>query len=230
MKTQNNKLTLSIAILAIAFFSSCGAKKSADQTDNSSIVASTPLDSLATCNVSNSASMSFNQANVIDASSGQLNADWIKIKFSFLSADVTQAGYSVKFFKWRVIGNTAQLDSVPLDFSSYTLSNGKTSSEPMTAVFATQIGQQSGFYIHLNDDVQNPYQVLKVVVYKSDGSIAAESDSLIPQFLASPIAYKTNVDGSPRAENLQKLHPLYSTDVTSWTQVQLKQNFDKYCF
>lgn len=223
-------LTIAVSILAIVFLTSCGAKKSADAIDNSSLVVGVAPQSLANCNQSVSTNLAFNLANVVEASTGQINPDWIKLKFSFLSTDVTQTGYYIRFFKWRVIGTTAQLDANPLEFSAFKLSNGQTASETMTTVFSSQVSQQFGFYIRLNDDAQYPYQVLKVVVYKTDGTVLTQSDVLIPQFLTSPIEYKFNSDGSARAENLQKLHPLYSTDVTGWSATQLKQNFDQHCF
>lgn len=223
-------LTIAVSILAVAFLTSCGAKKSADAIDNSSLVVGVAPQNLANCNQSVSTNLALNLANVVEASNGQINPDWIKLKFSFLSADVTQTGYYIRFFKWRVLGSSAQLDSNPLEFSAFKLSNGQTASETMNSVFSTQVSQQFGFYLRLNDDAQYPYQVLKVVVYKTDGTVLTQSDVLIPQFLTSPIEYKLNSDGSPRAENLQKLHPLYATDTTGWTAPQLKQSFDQHCF
>ncbi len=223
-------LTFTLSVLAMTLLTSCGAKKSNEANDSSTRIDINSQAALANCNRSTSANLSFNLANVVDSSSGQVNPDWIKIKFNFLSADTTQTGYSLKFFKWRVVGGSAQLDTNPLTFSPYTISSGQVSSETMTSVYTTQIAQQVGFYIRLNDDAQYPYQVLKVVAYKTDGTVAAQSDILIPQFSASPVAYKLNADGTARVENLQKLHPLYTTDVSAWTQAQLKQNFDQYCF
>ena len=229
MKKQYT-LTFTLAVIALTFLTSCGAKKSNELNDGSNKIdiASQPI--LASCNRATNESLSFNLANVIEASTGHVNPDWIKIKFNFLSTDTTQTGYNIKFFKWRIIGTSAQLDPNPLTFNPYTLSNGQASTETMTGVFTNQINQQNGFYIRLNDDAQYPYQVLKVVVYKTDGTIAASSDILIPQFSASPIVYKVNADGSVRADNLQKLHPLNTTDISAWTPAQLKQNFDQYCF
>lgn len=233
MKNQHNlnsKVLIAISVLSLSLLTACGAKKSSDQLESASRIDITSNPSLASCNRLTNSNMSFSIANVVDTASGAVNPDWIKIKFSFLSTDMTQTGYFVKFYKWRIMGSTAQLDSTPMDFNSYLLSNGQTNSETMNAVFTTQINQQNGLYIRLNDDAQYPYQVLKVVIYKTDGTVAAQSDVLIPQFLASPIAYKTNSDGTVRADNLQKLHPLYSTDTTAWSQTQLKQYFDQYCF
>lgn len=223
-------LTIALSLIAIAFLTSCGAKKSGEVTDNSSVITNAAGLSLASCNHSLSSNLGLRLANVLEATTAQINPDWIKLKFYFLSPDVTQAGYHIKFFKWRVIGTTPQLDPTPLEFSAYALSNGTTASDPMTGVLASQLNQQHGFYIRLNDDAQYPYQVLKVVVYKTDGTVFTQSDVLIPQFLTSPVEYKVNADNSPRAENLQKLHPLFSTDVTNWTAAQYKQNFDQHCF
>ena len=223
-------LTIAVSIIAVAFLTSCGAKKSADAIDSSSQVLGVAAEKLANCNRSVSANLGLNIATVLEASTGKINQDWIKLKFSFLSTDVTQTGYSIRFFKWRIVGSSAQLDASPLEFSAYKLSNGQTASETMNSIFASQVNQQFGFYIRLNDDAQYPYQVLKVVVYKTDGSVLTQSDMLIPQFLSSPIEYRLNLDGSVRADNLQKLHPLYTTDVSNWSPAQFKQNFDQHCF
>ena len=169
-------------------------------------------------------------ATIIESTTGQVNMDWIKLKFNYLAADLTQTKNIIKFFKWRIINNSAQLDPNPLAFTAYSLSTQNSNSESLYALYADQVNKLIGFNIRLNDDPQNPYQVLKIVVYKSDGSILNQSDVLIPQFLANPNDYKNNLDGSPRAENLRKLHPLHLVDVSNWTQIQFINNFDKYCF
>lgn len=233
MKKQQY-LILVLSIIAVAFLTSCGTNKSNVFTASSDNVNMSAQQSLATCNQSTSTKLSFNLASVVEATSGQINSDWIKLKFNFLSSDVTKTGYSIRFFKWRVIGSTVQLDPSPLNFNSYLLSNspstGQTNLETSSSVGTTQITHQRGFYIRLNDDPQYPYQVLKVVVYKTDGGILTQSDILIPQFLADPRVYKTNPDGSVRAQNLQKLHPLSETDIGSWAQTQFKHHFTQYCF
>ena len=223
-------LTLTLAVLAVSLLTSCGISKSNQLDASSNSITINPVQTLASCNQSTSDNFYFNVANTIDSVSKQINPDWIKIKFSFISADITKTGYIFKFYKWRVLGSSTQLDTNPLTFAGYALSNGQTTSEMTTQILATQITQQTGFYIRLNDDASNPYQVLKVVAYNADGAVAAQSDVLIPQFAASPIDYKINFDGSVRAESLQKLHPLFSTDTASWSQAQLKQNFDQHCF
>lgn len=230
MKAQQVILTITLSLIAVTFLTSCGTQKSTTETvTGSNALTIDSQKQLASCNRSVSTNLTFNLATVLDANS-QINPDWIKTKFSFLSADITKTGYTLKFFKWRIVGSNAQLDSNPLEFAAYLIANGQTASETMTSVYTTQINSQYGFYIRLNDDAQYPYQVLKAVVYKTDGTIATQSDILIPQFSASPIDYKTNADGTVRAENLQKLHPLYGTDVTGLTTAQMKQATDQHCF
>jgi|GEM_PF-6142834 len=229
MKTQQI-LTLTLSVLAICLLTSCGTSKSTTTAEGASKIDISSELAMATCNRSISANLSFNLASISESTTGQINPDWIKIKFDFLSVDVTKSGYHLKFYKWRVIGGSAQLDPEPLTFSTYQLSTNGLSNEMLTGIYTAQINKQSGYYIRLNDDANYPYQVLKVVAYKTDGTVAAQSDVLIPQFSASPTAYKINSDLSARAQNLQKMHPLYATDTTGWTQTQFKQNFDKYCF
>lgn len=229
MKKQQ-VLTLTLSLIALFFLTSCGPTKSNQALENSSLATLPPPQPLANCNNVNTTSLNFSLASVIEATTGQVNMDWIKLKFNFLSVDLTQTNYTLKFFKWRIINNSAQLDPNPLVFTVFTLATGKSSSEVRSSLPATQVSKLNGFHIRLNDDPQYPYQVLKVVIYKNDGSIAKESDILIPQFLASPLDYKLNRDGSPRAENLLKLHPLNTVDIANWSQAQLVQTFDQHCF
>lgn len=230
MKVSQKILTITLSILAVSFLTSCGTKKSTnDATTTNAILNTTTTKALASCNKLTDSNFSFNISTVTD-SNGTVNADWIKVKFSYLSSNITQTGYTLRFFKWRVVGSTAQLDSTPLNFASYALSSGQTNSSNMTAVYANQVNSQKGFYIQLNDDANYPYQVIKVVAYKSDGTVLAQADALIPEFLASPVEYRLNSDGSSRADNLQKMHLLYGTDTSGWTSTQLTQYFQQYCF
>jgi hypothetical protein len=230
MKASQKFLTLSLAVLAVGFLTSCANKKSSDTTQSANVVLdATTSKTLASCSHATDSNFSLNISTVLN-NSGQIDANWIKVKFQYLNANLTQTGYTLRFFKWRVIGGAAQLDSAPLSVTTYNISTGQTSSGAATGVLANSVTLNSGFYIQLNDDMNNPYQVLKVVAYKSDGSVLAQTDLLIPQFLASPADYKYNADGSARVTNLQQLHPLYGTDTSAWSQSQLASQFQQYCF
>lgn len=232
MKNQTTTNLIKIAtVISIAVLTSCGTSKS-NNAGTSELSSRVEVDSskpLASCNQLSDANFNLNVANAID-SNGQVNEQWIKVKFNYLSSDITQTGYHYKFYKWRVINNTTQLDQNPLEFYAYNLSNGQTVSTGMTGDFLTNVNTQVGYFINLKDDTQNPYQVLKVVAYKSDGSVAAQANVLIPQFLANPNDYKLNPDGTPRADILENMHPLKNTDISTWTSSQIQQNFDQYCF
>ena len=232
MNTQTTQnLIKIIAILSIALLTSCGTSKSnnSGSTEMSSRVEVDSSKPLASCSQLNDANLNLNIANAID-SNGQANEQWIKVKFNYLSSELTQAGYHYKFYKWRVINNSVQLDQNPLEFYAYNLSNGQSLSTGMTGDFLTNINTRVGYFINLKDDVQNPYQVLKVVAYKTDGTIAAQANVLIPQFLANPNDYKLNPDGTQRADLLESMHPLKNTDISSWNSNQIQQYFDQYCF
>lgn len=223
-------MCLTLIVLALSFLTSCSSSKSNQIAENSSRADINTLQALANCNSFNSTDTNFNLAAVIEKTTGEINLDWIKFKINFLSLDMTQTGLVIKFFKWRILNNKAELDANPLAFTTYSLSSGQTNSETLYSFPANKINKQNAFYIRLNDDPVNPYQVFKFVVYKADGSIAHQSDVLIPQFSASPVDYKTTANGTARSENLLKLHPLYSTDVSSWSQLELIKNYDQYCF
>lgn len=222
-------LKITVSVITLGLFTSCGASKSNQFGNQSSYEFSSQQSQLANCNRLSTDKLTVNLSVVTD-SGGIVNSNWLKLKFSYLSSDITQTGYSVRFYKWRVIGASSQLDSNSLQFASYNLSSGASSNQMVSAVYATEINNSNGFYLQLNDDAQYPYQALKVVVYKSDGTVATQSDVLIPQFSVSPTDYQKNTDGSARSLTLQKLHPLYGTDISGLTSTQLKQKFDQHCF
>ena len=229
MKTSTKLFLKLAAVLATLVLTSCGTSKSSPVEEQSSVIPLSPNKPLASCHRLSDSNFAMSIANVVN-NDNSLSSDWLKVKFSFLSSNITQTGYSLRFYKWRVINGASQLDSNPLEFTAYTLSNGQQVSNPMTAVFGTQVSKEVGFYLRLNDDQAVPYQVLKVVAYKTDGTVVAQSNVLIPQFLANPLDYATNADGSPRAELLQQLHPLFGQDVSTWSQTRLNENFQQHCF
>ena len=231
MLTTKKSIGLLLCLAAITLLTSCGKTKSNDEvvTSSASISNISAQNGLASCNQLANSNFNFNISTVTD-STGQVNPNWIKINFRFLASSVTQSGYTLKFFKWRMLGATAQLDSTPLTIAAYNLATGQSSSNTQSNLTAAQVTRQLGYYLQLNDDAQNPYQALKIVAYKADGSVLAQSDVLIPQFAASPNDYKVNDDGTQRASNLIALHPLAATDVSTWTTAQFQQNFSKYCF
>lgn len=229
MNTNQKLLTVVLSFLAIGFLTSCSTKKTEQTASPLNALNITSQSAMASCNRLDNSNFSFDVGAVID-NNEQVNSNWLKVKFRYLSSDVTQQGYVLRFFKWRMNGSTAQLDSNPLSVSSYNLSTGQTLTNPSTGLFATQVTSQKGYYIQLNDDSQFPYQALKMVAYKSDGTVLAQADVLIPQFAANPNDYKLTPEGSPRPSNLQQMHPLNSTDVSQWTQSQLLQHFNQYCF
>jgi hypothetical protein len=230
MKALNFKIKTILAVTALAALSSCGTSKSTvNSVEQSSRVEVSAGKPLASCNRADNSNFSVNMANVIDPD-GRANLNWVKLKFNFLSTDMTQTGYHIKFYKWRVVNNATQLDPVPLEFNTYSFSNNTTNSNTMNGIFTSEINNQNGLFINLKDDVQTPYQVLKTVIYKTDGTIAAQGNILIPQFLANPEDYKLNPDGSPRASLLQNMHLLYGRDVSTWSTSQIQQYFDQHCF
>jgi hypothetical protein len=232
MKQQQQMILKLTLVLCVAFLTACGTTKSTDDTGSSEqssrveVAAGKPL---ASCNRSTNSNLDFNASTVLN-SAGVVSEQYIKIKFNFVASSLAASGYYLRLFKWRVVGAAAQLDSTPLNFNAYNLSNGTATSSAASAYFTNQISAQSGFYVDLRDDASNTYQVLKAVVYKSDGTIAAQQNILIPQFMANPADYATNADGSTRASNLQNLHPLKGQATTGWSSTQFQQALDQYCF
>jgi hypothetical protein len=230
MKTQTLiKVSVLISMLVL---SACGTSKSTNTgaVELESRVEVSSEKPLASCNQLNKTGlMTMNIANIMD-SNGKANQDWVKVKFPMIDSAHNKPGYYLKFYKWRVLNNAVQLDNVPLAAYAYDLSTGSPTTTATTGVYISSITNQTGLMLKLNDDLNNPYQVLKVVAYQSDGTMIDHVNVLIPQFLASPEDYKFNANGTARADLLQQLHPLYGQDVTGWTFTQLQESFDQYCF
>lgn len=219
-------LALTLTGVSLLILTACGNSKSNNNNNNNVNIYS--QQTLARCSKKQTTNMIFNLSTVVDQA-GQTTNDWIKIKFSFLSTTATASGNIIKFFKWRVAGGSSIQDPTPLGFASYDLGSGQTLSALGTSISASQVSQNVGYYIQLNDP-NAAYQALKVVVYNSSGAVVENTNTLIPAFLASPQAYQYNPDGTIRATNLQALHPLSGVDATTWSALQLQQYFDQYCF
>lgn len=230
MKTQT-LIKVSVLVSAMVL-SACGTSKSTNTgaTELESRVEVSSEKPLASCNqLSKAGLMTMNIANIIN-NDGKANQDYVKVKFGSIDSAHNKPGYYLKFYKWRVINNAVQLDNVPLAAYSYNLSTGAATSNATTGVYISSLTAETGLILKLNDDLNNPYQVLKVVAYMSDGTMIDHVNVLIPQFLASPEEYKFNSNGTSRASILQQLHPLYGQDVTGWSFSQFQESFDQYCF
>ena len=221
-------LKLALLALTAALLSSCGNTKS-NPTNTASAVDPFGAKLLATCNKTKDTNFSINTSNVNDTTTGQISADWIKMKFNFLSTANTATGNTIKFFKWRVLGASPELDNTPLIFAKYDISTGQTSGTSVSAMTVSELSATTGLYIQLNDP-NAQYQVLKAVVYNSSNQIVSQINTLIPGFYASPIDYQSNADGTPRTITLQQMHALYGTSTTGWTALQMQQYFSQYCF
>ena len=233
MKQQHQTILKLSLVLCVAFLTACGTTKSPDEASGSSdqssrveVAAGKPL---ASCNRATNANLDFNVSTVLD-NAGQVSDQYIKLKFNYVASAMAASGYYLRFYKWRMNGSTPQLDSTPLDFNAFSLSSGQASSAAAGAYYTNQINTQSGFYVNLRDTASVTFQVLKAVVYKSDGTIAAQTNILIPQFLANPADYALNSDGSTRSASLQNLHPLKDQSTTGWSSNQFQQALDQYCF
>jgi hypothetical protein len=234
MKTNTQTLMKITALAALAFLTACGTSKATDTsiqvTDSGSRVEVESTKPVASCNqFSRSNFLTINIANVLN-SQNQADEQWVKIKFSNVANAINQPAYHIQIYKWRVINNSTQIDSTPLQVTSFSLASGQLTSTANSGIYVNQIDSQNGYMVKLNDDTTNPYQVMKVVAYKADGTIIDQANFLIPQFLANPEDYKLNPNGTPRADLLQKMHPLYGNDVTGWSFSQMQESFDQYCF
>lgn len=231
MKTQINLTYIKLALITVAaaLMTACGTSKSNSSTTSSPLYDFSSTKLLANCNKSKDENFSINTSSVTD-SNGQQSSEWIKMKFNFLSSTVMASGNTIRFFKWRVVGTEPQMDNTPLNFTKYDLSSGQVASGgTVSSMNALDLSSSQGVYIQLNDP-NLQFQVLKAIVYNSSGSIVAQINTLIPGFYASPTEYQYNSDGTTRSITLQKMHALYGQSVNSWTQLQMQQHFNQYCF
>lgn len=223
--------TLFLTATALLTLSSCGTSKSsqsATTTVQSSTVTNAGTKVVTSCQKAIGTDMSVN-ISAVKTSSGSINNSLVKIKFNRLSATATASGNTISFFKWKVSGSQAYLDQTALTSTRYVLSSGEVDASAATSIAASSITTSQGYYVDLNDEA-GVYQVLKAVVYTSTGSIVAQQNILIPQFLGVAADYAYNSDGSARAQILRDLHPLATTDVTSWTSANYTSYYQATCF
>lgn len=230
MMNQNRTAIFKLALTTTLFvlLSSCGNTKSTQDSATSNNFSSTSTKLLASCNKISNTGMTVSSA-VVQDQMGQTDPNWLKVKFSFLSSQATATGNIVKFFKWRIANGVPSLDQNPLVVYAYNLSTGAVTSAGSNQLTASTVSATQGYYIGLNDP-QESYQVIKIVVYSSTGTVVAQSDSLIPQFYAKTSDYQYNADGSTRATGLQSLHPLASTSTSGWADSQFTSYFQAFCF
>lgn len=219
------KLVITLGLLAL--LSACGNTKSNSPSTTSALIVGVKTQ-LAECNKASDSNLSFNTAAAKDQS-GQINPEYVKVKFNFINANITKSGNVLKFFKWRVTGGQSVLDQTPLNVATYDFSTGQTNSSAVTSIPADQFNGQYGVYVQLNDPSQ-VFQVLKVVAYDSTGAVIGNLNTLIPVYAANPTEYALNPDGTARSVGLQQLHSLYGTTKTFASALEYKQYFDQYCF
>lgn len=229
MNQSTKTIQFLTAAAVILVLSSCGNSKSNQVSPNSNLNFSSSNNKvLASCNKSADASASISLAAVMNQA-GQPDTNWVKLKFNFLSSQMTASGNTVRFFKWKIMNGQTYPDQTALTSYSFSLSTGQSSPNAMNVVPVSSINGSNGFYINLND-TQGTYQVLKVVVYSSTGQLVGQKDLLIPQFAARTSDYQYNSDGSVRSNILTALHPLAQSNAAQWSDAQLNSYFQAFCF
>lgn len=224
-KTLNiNKTTIQFlaATFTLALLASCAPKQSTNEVNVGSNQYGQKL--LTNCNQASNSSFMASTAAVVNYNIVDTNS--LKLKINFAAANIAKSGVTIKFFKWQVINNQANLDQTPLSFLQYDLTTQQPTTSWMTAIAGEALSVNKGFYIQLND-YSGSFQVIKIVAYDSSGQVLAQLNQLIPQFYASPTDYLLNADGSPRSATLQQLHPFYGTNKSA-TEAQAVLN--QYCF
>jgi hypothetical protein len=224
--TQILKLTL--LATAMVVLTSCGNTKEDTTSINTNSFASTASKTLASCNKKSTTDIGYSSTAVQNQVGTQDN-NWLKVKMTFLSNKATASGNVLKFFKWKMVNGAPYLDQTPMSFYTYNISSGVTSTAAVNQITASSVNSLTGYNIYLND-AQGTYQVIKAVVYSSSGSVIAQSDSLIPQFMTNPAQYAFNSDGSARASGLQALHPLNGVNTTGWSDSAFANHFQAFCF
>jgi hypothetical protein len=231
MMNQNETtltLKLTLVVTAMVVLSSCSNTKEETTSYSSNTFSSTASKSLASCNKKITADMSYSSTVVQDQMGTQDN-NWLKVKMNFLSPKATASGNVLKFFKWKMVNGVPYLDQTPMSFYTYNLSSHTSGGTAMNQIAVSLVSTTNAFTVYLNDS-QATYQVIKAVIYSADGSLVAQSDSLIPQFMANPTEYAYNSDGSARASGLQALHPLNGVSTSGWSQANYSAYFQAFCF
>jgi hypothetical protein len=231
MMNQNETtqiLKLTFAVTAMIVLTSCGNTKEDTTSNNTNTYASTAAKPLASCNKKSTTDIGYSSTAVQNQVGAQDN-NWLKVKMTFLSTTATASGNVLKFFKWKMVNGVPYLDKTPMSFYTYNISSGVASTTAVNQIAASSVNSLTGYNVYLND-ASGTYQVIKAVVYSSSGSVIAQSDSLIPQFMSNPVQYAYNSDGSARATGLQALHPLNGVSTTGWSDAAYASYFQAFCF
>jgi len=160
------------------------------------------------------------------------------ISLSQIPTAMEQSG-SLQFFRWLADFNGSSLDNTPLTFilinpqSQLPLSGNltKLSQAEMSTISQRELGQiltadeflQKVHILVLG--LTNTYDVLKLAVYGSDGSLVSETDTLVPGFFADPNAYAFN-----SVSILAKLHPNFNSRTSNFSQDQYLSMTNSFCF
>jgi hypothetical protein len=231
-KTMKPKSIIKWSLLASTaiVIAGCGNSKSNELRESSQPVtisgnsgAEKPLTS---CNKSANSDISLN-VNAYFGPTGQVDSNWLKVKFNFLNQTLTTGDNTVRFFKWRMNNGEAQLDQTPLVFYTYPLSSPTQTSIAMNGLSTKSITSTQGFFVALQDDSAS-YQVLKVAVYNKDGQVIAQINTLIPQFNAVFEDYKLTDSGAARPATLLELHPLKAS--AGLSPSESSSYFQAFCF
>ncbi len=230
MNQNETTLALKLTLVATAMIvlSSCSNTKEETTSYSSNTFASTVNKSLASCNKKMTADISYS-STVIQDQMGTQDNNWLKVKMNFLSPKATASGNVLKFFKWKMVNGVPYLDQTPMSFYTYNISSNTSGTTAMNQIAVSQVTTSNAFTVYLNDS-QATYQVIKAVIYSADGSLVAQSDSLIPQFMANPTDYAYNSDGSARATGLKALHPLNGVNTSGWSQDNYADYYKSFCF
>jgi|GEM_PF-3979975 len=241
MKNQTtNFFSITLSVATLFAFVACAKSSGGDNSAAAAAGGSTSSTSTvnASCNGFDSSSgvrLTGRIATYYD-SSNTFVEDKLRVRVTSLTSAFDTNGYTLQLFRWKADSSGATaLDSTPLSFTVYygstAISSAMTSIDSATVTSLrnqSHIGNSTSDFFNQTQlvvsGVDNSWEVLKVVLY--DGSQAiAQTDSLMPLFIANPTTYAAN-----HAAVLAGLHPFYADRSNGYTDAQWVSLSNKYCF
>lgn len=245
MKNQSILLNIATLIILGAIIMSGCSKKSPSQDpaptpppNSDELPAS---NGLAFCN-QKSGSTYDNSLKAYVTTSNTVATDWMLSKVGKVPESFASDGSFIQFFKWKINESGAtEIDPSPLQFHVQQIA---TKNILLNGYFFLKWSDVSGFsdgqsptdyfnsirFVIYLRDVSLDFQAIKMVVYKSDHSVADQVDILMPVFDADPERYATTPSGAARSPILKQLHPFSLLQGQGLSQAEYRNLSQGYCF
>lgn len=252
MKTNSQKLKLTLLLGVVLLLTACGASKSvtddyanSSRLDTSTITANQNNTSrpLAKCNQGSNSQIGV--ATSIYTSGEVIANNKINLKITKIPTYFSQNQNYIEFHKWMMNSSGSKIwGSTRMYFHIYSIATSEllsdnnqylywadlqSAAQKVGASTPEQFFKRVRFVIEL-EDYDAEYDVISTQYFnQSDNSKLSELNTLIPVFDANPALYTNEKDGSVRHTKLQELHPFASYLNQGWTNQTFQTKANEFC-